>query len=41
MMDPPQAGGPVNSLSTMYVEVDGKPSKEWAHQLTYREVLSH
>ncbi len=37
-MDPPQDGGPVNSLPKMYVEVDGKPYTEWTRQFTYKEL---
>jgi transglutaminase-like putative cysteine protease len=38
MMQPPQDGGPVNALSKMYVEVDGKPYAAWTRELTYREL---
>ena len=40
-MDPPQDGGPVNSLPKMYVEVDGKPYTEWTRLFTYKELQSH
>ena len=36
-MQPPQDDGPVNSLSKMYVEVDGKQSPDWTRLFTYRE----
>jgi transglutaminase-like putative cysteine protease len=40
-MDPPQAGGPVNAMHKMYVEVDGKPYTEWTRLFTYKELPSH
>jgi hypothetical protein len=40
-MDPPQAGGPVNAMHKMHVEVDGKPYTEWTRLFTYKELHSH
>ncbi len=40
ILDPPQAGGPVNALPKAYVEVDGRTLAEnegWTRRLTYRE----
>jgi transglutaminase-like putative cysteine protease len=38
MLQPPQDNGPVNALTKMYVEIDGKPSADWTRQFTYKEV---
>jgi hypothetical protein len=37
VMQPPQEDGPVNSLSKIYVEVDGRQSTAWTRVFTYRE----
>jgi hypothetical protein len=37
-MQPPQDDGPVNSLSKIYVEIDGKHSADWTRQFTYKEL---
>jgi hypothetical protein len=37
-MQPPQDDGPVNALSKMYVEIDGKQSADWTRQFTYKEL---
>jgi hypothetical protein len=37
MMQPPQEDGPVNSLSKIYVEIDGRQSTAWTRVFTYRE----
>jgi transglutaminase-like putative cysteine protease len=37
MMQPPQEDGPVNALSKIYVEVDGRQSTAWTRVFTYRE----
>ncbi|MDE1138985.1 transglutaminase-like domain-containing protein [Paraburkholderia tropica] len=37
MMQPPQQDGPVNSLATLYVEVDGKRYTGWTRKLTYTQ----
>jgi len=36
MMQPPQDDGPVNSLSKMYVEVNGKQYTNWTRELSYK-----
>ena len=38
MMQPPQDDGPVNALTKMYVEVDGKQFTDWTRELTYSEI---
>ncbi len=38
IMSPRQNGGPVNALSKMYVEVDGKEYKDWTRLFTYQEL---
>jgi transglutaminase-like putative cysteine protease len=38
IMQPPQDDGPVNALTKMYVEIDGKPSADWTRQFTYKEL---
>ena len=38
IMQPPQSDGPVNALTKIYVEVDGKQSTDWTRELTYTEV---
>ncbi|HWP46548.1 MAG TPA: transglutaminase-like domain-containing protein [Candidatus Limnocylindrales bacterium] len=38
IMSPPQDGGPVNALSKIYVEVDGKEYKDWTRLFTYQEL---
>ncbi|WP_321868302.1 transglutaminase-like domain-containing protein [Paraburkholderia tropica] len=37
MMQPPQQDGPVNSLATLYVEVDGERYTGWTRKLTYTQ----
>jgi len=37
-MEPRQDAGPVNALSKMYVEVDGKEYTEWTRKFTYKEL---
>jgi transglutaminase-like putative cysteine protease len=37
IMQPPQEDGPVNALTKMYVEIDGKQSTDWTRELTYVE----
>jgi hypothetical protein len=38
MMQPPQDDGPVNALTKIYVEIDGKQSSDWTRQFTYQEL---
>ncbi|MGA7080946.1 MAG: transglutaminase domain-containing protein [Terriglobales bacterium] len=38
IMQPPQEDGPVNALTKIYVEIDGKQSTDWTRELTYNEV---
>ncbi len=43
MLNPPQAGGPINAMPKAYVEVDGQPwnaAENWTRTLTYTEVKS-
>ena len=37
-MNPPQDGGPVNAMTKMYVEVNGKLHTDWTRQFTYKEL---
>jgi transglutaminase-like putative cysteine protease len=40
-LSPKQDGGPVNSLTKAYIEIDGKPAAEkevWTRKLTFREI---
>jgi transglutaminase-like putative cysteine protease len=37
IMQPPQEDGPVNSLSKVYVEIDGKQSTDWVRKCSYVE----
>jgi len=37
MMQPAQEDGPVNSLSKVYVEIDGKQSTNWTRKCSYTE----
>jgi hypothetical protein len=37
IMQPPQDDGPVNSLSKIYLEIDGKQSTDWTRKCTYVE----
>jgi hypothetical protein len=38
ILQPPQNDGPVNALTKIYVEVDGKQSADWTRELTYAEI---
>src|ERR1700678_4522815 len=38
ILQPPQDDGPVNALTKIYVEIDGKQSTDWTRELTYTEV---
>jgi transglutaminase-like putative cysteine protease len=38
ILQPPQEDGPVNALTKIYVEIDGKQSTDWTRELTYTEV---
>ncbi|MGA2811763.1 MAG: transglutaminase-like domain-containing protein [Candidatus Acidiferrum sp.] len=38
ILEPPQNDGPVNALTKIYVEVDGKQSTDWTREFTYSEV---
>src|ERR1700684_2109176 len=38
IMQPPQNDGPVNALTKIYVEVDGKQSADWTREFTYAEI---
>jgi transglutaminase-like putative cysteine protease len=38
ILQPPQNDGPVNALTKIYVEVDGKQSADWTREFTYTEV---
>jgi transglutaminase-like putative cysteine protease len=38
IMQPPQNDGPVNALTKIYVEIDGKQSTAWTREFTYTEV---
>jgi Transglutaminase-like superfamily len=38
IMQPAQADGPVNSLTKIYVEIDGKQSADWTRLFTYEEL---
>jgi hypothetical protein len=37
IMQPAQEDGPVNSLSKVYVEIDGKQSTDWTRKCSYVE----
>jgi hypothetical protein len=37
IMQPPQEDGPVNALTKIYVEIDGKQANDWTRELTYTE----
>jgi transglutaminase-like putative cysteine protease len=37
ILQPPQNDGPVNALTKIYVEVDGKQSADWTREFTYAE----
>lgn len=36
VLEPKQAGEPVNAMSKAYVEIDGKESVDWSRKLTYK-----
>jgi hypothetical protein len=38
ILQPPQNDGPVNALTKIYVEVDGKQFADWTRELTYTEI---
>jgi transglutaminase-like putative cysteine protease len=38
IMQPPQNDGPVNALTKIYVEIDGKQSTDWTREFTYSGV---
>jgi transglutaminase-like putative cysteine protease len=38
ILQPPQNDGPVNALTKIYVEVDGKQSADWTREFTYTEI---
>jgi transglutaminase-like putative cysteine protease len=38
ILQPPQNDGPVNALTKIYVEVDGKQSADWTREFTYAEI---
>ncbi|MGA2420276.1 MAG: transglutaminase domain-containing protein [Candidatus Acidiferrum sp.] len=38
ILQPPQNDGPVNALTKIYVEIDGKQSTDWTREFTYTEV---
>jgi transglutaminase-like putative cysteine protease len=40
-MAPAQEAGPVNALTKMYVEVDGKVYNDWSRKFTYKEVRAN
>jgi len=37
ILQPPQNDGPVNALTKIYVEIDGKQSADWTREFTYTE----
>lgn len=38
LLEPKQAGEPVNAMSKAYVEIDGKESVDWSRKLTYKGI---
>ena len=39
ILQPPQNDGPLNALTKIYVEVDGKQSADWTREFTYSEIV--